>query len=519
MTATKLAFFTFAAALVSIGAIVLAAPAAAQTCEGDCNGDHSVEIDEIILGVRAVLGEAPIDDCRAMDGDGSGTVTVDELVAAVTGALQGCGGAVSPTSTPTRTHTAASTNTPVPTNTLASTNTPVPTNTPVLTTIDEAALAASARVGTDPIFRFLDFQATIDAALIVAASSKVGTGQSTGVSGCQQFDCFAFGRAAGTREDCCSGAQFSQFFSNCVFDDDLGRVVTLEGLFTLASDTADVCTGALPVGTSFEMSLSNFTQDVRSSDGSFSHTFQELTETFEVTPGGCTAVSQPDSFGFGIRGDGSRFIDGELRQFQGDGLGNILVDTLSKVHGLAIAVGSTQQTDGCTVDAALRGSLTGGDFRVGRQFTTDFTDFHVVERPQTGALLLGLNGTVDADCVGKVTLSTIAPLRIASGDTCFTAGRLEAQLGDGRASVTYTQRAGLDFDVGADGSVDQHFATCADVPVDQCKSKAAGLCGACTGLNQCGTDLGCFPCSVNCSGNTMRCSLFDTFATCEDGVF
>jgi hypothetical protein len=31
--------------------------------------------------------------------------------------------------------------------------------------------------------------------------------------------------------------------------------------------------------------------------------------------------------------------------------------------------------------------------------------------------------------------------------------------------------------------------------------------------------LGCFTCSRNCSGNTRRCSLSDTFVTCKDGVF
>lgn len=381
-------------------------------------------------------------------------------------------------------------------------------------TIDESALAASARVATDPIFRFFDLQASLGTAASVAARSRAATGQSAGVSGCQQLDCALFG----TQEVCCSDTQFSQFFSNCAFDDDLGRVVSLNGLFVLDSDTADVCTGAIPVGASFDASLSNFTQDVTFPDHSFSRTFQELSETFEFTPGGCT-VSQPDPFGFGIRGEGRRFIDGELQQFQGDGLGNILVNVASRMHAFEIAVGSRQESDGCAVGAALNGSLTSADFRVGRQFTTDFTDFHVVQRPKAGALFLGLSGTVGTDCLGDVTLSTIEPLRIASGDTCFTAGRLEAQRGDGRASVTYAESGGLDFDFGADGSVDQHFAACTDVPADQCNTSLVGLCGACTALNQCQTGLGCLPCSRDCSGNTSRCTLSDTFVTCKDGVF
>jgi len=151
--------------------------------------------------------------------------------------------------------------------------------------------------------------------------------------------------------------------------------------------------------------------------------------------------------------------------------------------------------------------------------TTDFTDFHVVQHPQAGALFLGLNGTVGTDCLGDVTLSTVEPVRIAPGDTCFTAGRLEAQLGDEMASVTYTESGGLDLDLGADDSVDQHFATCTGVPADKCSTSVVGLCGDCTAVNQCQGGLGCFTCSRNCSGNTRRCSPTDTFVTCEDGVF
>jgi streptogramin lyase len=380
--------------------------------------------------------------------------------------------------------------------------------------IDEAALAASTRVATESILRLFDLQASVGTAASVAGRARAATGGAAGVSGCQQLDCSLFG----TQEICCSDTQFSQFFDNCSFHDDLGRVVSLNGLFDLVSDTADVCTGAIPVGASFAASLQNFTQDVFFPDGSFSRTFQELNETFEVVPGGCT-VSQPDQFGFGIRGDGRRFINGEVQHFQGDGLGNIPVDSASDVHALGIAVGSTQEPDGCAVAATLNGTLIGADFRVGTQFKTEFTDFHVGQLSQAGALVLGLNGTVGTDCLGAVTLSTVEPLRVASGDPCFTAGRLEAQLADGTVSVTYTARGGSDLDFGAGGSVDQHFVTCTDVPADQCSTTVVGLCGACTALNQCQGGLACVPCSADCSGDTRRCSLSDTFVTCEDGVF
>lgn len=83
-------------------------------------------------------------------------------------------------------------------------------------------------------------------------------------------------------------------------------------------------------------------------------------------------------------------------------------------------------------------------------------------------------------------------------------------------SVTYTESE-LDLDFGADGSVEQHFATCTDVPAtDKCITSVVGLCGACTAVGQCQRALSCLPCSRNCAGNTSRCSLSDAFVTLHE---
>ncbi len=59
-------------------------------CPGDCNRDSVIEIDELILGVRIALGERDVAGCRNLDRDASDTVTIDELLAAVAAALDGC---------------------------------------------------------------------------------------------------------------------------------------------------------------------------------------------------------------------------------------------------------------------------------------------------------------------------------------------------------------------------------------------------------------------------------------------
>ena len=50
---------------------------------GDCNQDLQVSINELIMGVNIVLGNNTLDECRFFDGDGNGTVGVNEVVAAV----------------------------------------------------------------------------------------------------------------------------------------------------------------------------------------------------------------------------------------------------------------------------------------------------------------------------------------------------------------------------------------------------------------------------------------------------
>ena len=66
------------------------ASAGETVCVGDCNGDGTVAINELITGVNIALGSAALDACPAFDGSGDGTVAINELIAAVNAALAGC---------------------------------------------------------------------------------------------------------------------------------------------------------------------------------------------------------------------------------------------------------------------------------------------------------------------------------------------------------------------------------------------------------------------------------------------
>jgi cysteine-rich repeat protein len=81
-------------------ALVLFLAPPARACDGDCDGDGNVFIEELIRAVQIALDGEPVANCTAADRDGNGAVAVDELVAAVDAALAGC-----PSVTPTPTAT------------------------------------------------------------------------------------------------------------------------------------------------------------------------------------------------------------------------------------------------------------------------------------------------------------------------------------------------------------------------------------------------------------------------------
>ncbi|MEO8602004.1 MAG: hypothetical protein ABI629_05455, partial [bacterium] len=58
-------------------------------CIGDCDGDGTVTIDELVALVNIGLG-APLAPCAASDRNGDGAIGIDELVVAVNNALNGC---------------------------------------------------------------------------------------------------------------------------------------------------------------------------------------------------------------------------------------------------------------------------------------------------------------------------------------------------------------------------------------------------------------------------------------------
>lgn len=59
-------------------------------CIGDCNGDRTVTVNELVLGIGIALRGEGATRCTALDSNTDGAVTIDELIRAVGALLAGC---------------------------------------------------------------------------------------------------------------------------------------------------------------------------------------------------------------------------------------------------------------------------------------------------------------------------------------------------------------------------------------------------------------------------------------------
>lgn len=77
------------AAIVAV--VLCAAGAGAQErCVGDCDNSNVVDITEMLTGIGIALETLGLEACPAFDGDGDGTVAVNELVSGINNNLGGC---------------------------------------------------------------------------------------------------------------------------------------------------------------------------------------------------------------------------------------------------------------------------------------------------------------------------------------------------------------------------------------------------------------------------------------------
>jgi hypothetical protein len=460
-------------------ALLLAAASAApaSTCEGDCDGGGTVSIDELVTAVSIALGTATVDSCTAADRDGDGNVSIAELVAAVGAALNGCG------SMP-----------------------------------DPEALRASTAVAASPLVTVLDFGSV--GAGSAAGAARASLARPAQSSGCITYGCFLNGLQTGIQTVCCIDTQYTYQVDNCVFDDLDGNIVEQNGQAILTSDDPNVCSGTIPFGQSFSAEFDFLETRVTDPSGGVIYTGQNYIETFDAAQPGCSA-QEPDEFGFAIRGDGTRQLDGARRLIVGDVSGAISTDLQTLTDGVVIDVSSQTFEGVCEVTAEINGTIEVQDSLTGSDVTSSFSAFGVAQAHTGNDVALAYQGTINTNCLGEVTVGTIEGLHLHQDDPCPIGGSVRLDLAAGSSIVTFTPTGGVELDFGADGSVDERFDRCEQLQVQQCTFQPpAGVCDPCNDSNDCTGDLQCYPCSFACQPSAQsRCSLSDDFVTCEDGVY
>jgi hypothetical protein len=76
--------------LASLVLVVFASGPVSAACEGDCDGDGAVRINELVTAVNIALGSLPISACPSDMCAGGGIICIDDLMRAVLNALHGC---------------------------------------------------------------------------------------------------------------------------------------------------------------------------------------------------------------------------------------------------------------------------------------------------------------------------------------------------------------------------------------------------------------------------------------------
>jgi len=59
-------------------------------CVGDCGGRGHVTVVELLTLVKIAIGDDSLNQCPSADGNHDGQITIDELLTAVSNALNGC---------------------------------------------------------------------------------------------------------------------------------------------------------------------------------------------------------------------------------------------------------------------------------------------------------------------------------------------------------------------------------------------------------------------------------------------
>jgi 5-hydroxyisourate hydrolase-like protein (transthyretin family) len=441
-----------------------ATPSPCVDCVGDCGCDGLVTIDEILTMVNIALGNAGVGLCLPGDANGDSYITVDEILTAVNNALTECPVLI-PTVTPTRTSTltqvpATATRTPTPTTTSATppTRTSAPTTTPSTpqptTGPSISKRAAGTTVTLTQGLRVIPAIISALAPIAKGGGSSASEGSAAAAKNCGE---------SGTYDLTCTQPtagmpprNYSLSLSSCKLMTTPGTTVTLTGALSgTSTETGFLASCNFPPLALSTFAVTGLQVTAANAGGTTLSAGVNLTGSLSVTP---------DIFSSCKISAVDMTLNGTI---------SVQVGTLSETltfNNTSVRVEVGQFNDDCVpliYTITLNGSATlaGGG---GASFSGTFTDFVFTDNTTTGNDLVILNGAVDSTCLGTAaTFQTQTSLSFPPAAVCPIQGAVRVTSGGHTDRVTY-RSAGVDIDLGDNGSVDESFTNCVDLQLLAC---------------------------------------------------
>ncbi|MFN0152191.1 MAG: hypothetical protein ACKVU1_15925 [bacterium] len=265
--------------------------------------------------------------------------------------------------------------------------------------------------------------------------------------------------AGGTAEEQCDVeagvATATITFNDCTETGKEGTAI-LDGVVSIAVDRPAFClNGEVEEGDGVTLDFDNLTATLKDPTQAVIESFAaDITMAFVNEGPGCA-------------GDDASFtMNGSMSSMSVGGA----TDLSLVANNLLVAVSSVGSP--CVVTLRIDGSLSVDDAAGERAVSQSYDDF-VMTFTEMPNVRFGftLDGSIDVECVGRVTFDTIEQVIFIGAAECPADGLVEVTLENGtKARIGFTTAGGIEFDQGADGSVETTFPSCHHNDIEDCPS-------------------------------------------------
>jgi hypothetical protein len=398
-------------------------------CIGDCNGDGSVTVDELLTLTSIALGKAVVASCDAGDVSNDGHITVDEIVKSMNAALSPC------------------------------------TQTGGMLSIARRA-AGQIQTSTAAILSVTDVVSLLLGPLSVAegpaAASRLQGPLSVG-EGSGAADLSLTCGGGGTVALACDPSPsvppgpptYTLTMSQCVVFRGANATVTFDGAVVATAPGTDVCNTGLPIAPALDAMIERLTV---SAHGPQTTTMATMTGTQASV---ALSGSDPDC----PYSEATLHITGTM-DLVSTGADGTSRSTRGVFNGATMVTDVEQYGDLCSVDiykTTIDGVVDFSDD--GGSFSQTYTGFALHDDRTSGNDIVNLSGGIASECFGTpLAFATPIAQQIVSRDPCPRGGEVTVSYNNRTDLLRYSDvpSANVQIDLNEDGSVEETLASCLD---------------------------------------------------------